>query len=56
VSSLSLPERFLGLAAFCAGWLVLYPVSREYAGNQAWWHWAGGGIVVVVWLIVLSVG
>jgi hypothetical protein len=50
---LLLPERFAGIASFCAAWIALYPAARFYAGASAWGHWAGGAIVIVAWLVTL---
>jgi hypothetical protein len=50
---LLLPERFAGVASFCAAWIALYPAARFYADAPAWGHWAGGAMVIVAWLLTL---
>jgi len=43
-----------GLAAFCAAWLAMYPLSRLNRTAPAWAHWAGGGFVLLVfWLMLI---
>ena len=53
VARLLLPERFAGVASFCAAWIALYPAARFYARGPAWAHWGGGALVILVWLLTL---
>lgn len=44
----------VGLAAFCAAWAALYPLSRLNRSMPAWSHWARGAFVLVAfWLLML---
>jgi hypothetical protein len=43
-----------GLAAFCAAWIALYPLSRLNRSVPAWSHWARGAFVLFVfWLLLV---
>jgi hypothetical protein len=55
IARLFVPERFIGLVAFCAVWIALYPAARSYAGGRAVGHWLGGAVVVLVWLLTLFI-
>ncbi len=46
-------EAVSGLAAFAAGWIALYPLSRLNRSVPAWAHWARGAFVFVVILIII---
>ena len=49
-------EAVSGLAAFVAGWIALYPLSRLNRSVPAWAHWARGAFVlVVIWIMMMFV-
>lgn len=55
VAQLFLPERFAGVAWFCAAWIALYPAAHFYTRAPAWSHLAGGAVVILMWLLTLLI-
>lgn len=46
-----------GMAAFCAVWIGIYPLTRtrRHADVPAWAHWAHGAIILALFWLLMRV-
>jgi hypothetical protein len=56
IARLLFPPRFAGVASFVAAWVALYPAARLNGRAPGWSHWAGGAMVILLWLPVRTRG